>query len=114
MVHDSLWKSAGLGARDFICRPCFEKRIGRPLDLDSDLTLCPLNFYQIDEFGTEDRYRKLYAQSGLDYDKTKAEYFERCARLGAEPRWRTAETQAVIDARHPPSALQLRQRGLTG
>lgn len=110
MVHDSLWKLAGLSPRDIVCRPCFEVRIGRPIDLDTDLTLCILNFDQIEEFGTEDRWRKLYAQGGLDYDKTKAEYFERCARLGLEPRWRTAGTQVVIDARHPPSPLQLKLR----
>lgn len=90
MVSDELWKSGGCSPYDLVCRPCFEKRLGRPLTME-DFTLVPLNFMNVDGFDTEDNYRKLYAKDGHDYDKTKAEYLERCARLGLEPKWITAD-----------------------
>jgi len=86
MVHDELWATAGYQRKDIVCRPCFEKRIGRKLEM-TDYTLCPLNFMEMPEFNTEENLRKLYAQDGLDYDKTKAGYFERCEQLGLENRW---------------------------
>jgi hypothetical protein len=86
MVHNHIWLSTGFRPRDVVCQPCLEKRIGRKLTLE-DYTICPLNFDQVPGFGTDDNYRKLYAADGLDYDKTKAEYFERCERLGIENRW---------------------------
>lgn len=39
-------------------------------------------------FSTDDNLRKAYAEGGLDYDKEKAMYFERCERLGLEPNWK--------------------------
>ena len=90
MVHDSVWESAGYSPYDLACRPCLEKRLGRPLTME-DFTLVPLNFMNVDGFDTEDNSRTLYAKDGHDYDKTKAEYLERCARLGLEPKWITAD-----------------------
>lgn len=86
IVFDSVWAAARLFPREFCCRACLEKRIARKLTED-DYTFCPANFDTVEGFDTEENYRKLYAQSGHDYDKAKAEYFERCARLGVEPRW---------------------------
>ena len=77
IVQDSLWVYAGLYPLDFCCRPCFEKRIQRSLTF-ADYTICPLNLKWVDGFGTEDNYRALYTQDGLDYDKIKSEYFDRC------------------------------------
>jgi hypothetical protein len=91
MVHGSVWEAAGLGQREFCCRPCLEKRIARPLTME-DYTLCHLNFDCVEGFDTEDNYRRLYAEGGLDYDKAKAEYFQRCANLGLTPRWTTSES----------------------
>jgi hypothetical protein len=88
IVHDELWAKAGYHPSDVACRPCFEKRIGRKLEMD-DYTLCPLNFTEVPGFGTEERYRLLFTQDGLDYDKEKAVYFARCERLGLEPCWGT-------------------------
>lgn len=91
MVHDALWAKARYHKDDIACRRCFEFRIGRKITCD-DLTLCGLNFMEFPEFCTEENYRRLYAQDGLDYDKTKAEYFERCAKLGLKPSWTTSES----------------------
>ena len=95
MVHDSIWRGAGLKPRDCACQPCLEKRIGRLLTFD-DYTICGLNFMCVPGFATEDNYRKLYAQGGLDYDKTKAEYEERCAQLGLESHWTTSESSQTL------------------
>jgi hypothetical protein len=92
MVHNPLWEEAGFHPRAVVCRPCLEARIGRKLKM-GDYTICPLNFDQVPGFATEDRCRRLYAQSGLDYDRTKAEYFERCERLGLENRWGEAAVE---------------------
>jgi hypothetical protein len=86
IVFDSVWKAARLFPREFCCRACLEKRIARRLTND-DYTFCPANFDTVEGFDTEENYRKLYAQGGLDYDKCKAEYLQRCANLGVEPRW---------------------------
>jgi len=86
IVHDELWLSAGYNRHDLACQSCFEKRIGRKLTME-DLTFCALNFMCIPSFNTEENFRKLYAAGGMDYDKEKAAYFERCERLGLEPHW---------------------------
>ena len=91
MVHDEIWFQAGYQKEDIACLPCFEKRLGRKVTHD-DLRLCPLNFMEIPGFNTEENYRKMYAQDGQDYDKTKAEYFARCEKLGVEPKWVTFES----------------------
>lgn len=91
MVHNHIWYEAHYEQRDLVCQPCFEKRIGRALTMD-DFTLCPLNLMTVPGFGTEDNYRKLYAEGGMDYDKEKAAYFERCERFGLKPHWVTSES----------------------
>lgn len=95
MVEDKIWKQAGYGRFDMACLPCLEKRLGRSITME-DFKIVPLNFMNVEGFATEDNYRKLYAKDGADYDKTKAEYFERCARLGLEPKWDTAAIQTTL------------------
>jgi len=102
IVWDSLWTAAGLKYDDNCCRPCLAKRLGRPLT-NSDYDFVPLNFMTVEGFDTENNYRQLYAKEGLDYDKEKAEYMERCARLGLEPKWTLSPSPA---SRGPFSAPQ--------
>jgi hypothetical protein len=91
MVHDELWTKAGYHQSDIACRPCFEKRIGRKLEME-DYTLVPLNFREVPGFATDERYRLLFTRDGLDYDQEKAAYFALCERLGIKPRWVTSES----------------------
>jgi hypothetical protein len=86
MVEGPIWEAAGLQPRDIVCLSCLSQRLGRTLCM-GDFKIVPLNFMNLPGFSTEENYRKLYAKDGLDYDQTKTEYFERCARLGLEPHW---------------------------
>jgi hypothetical protein len=100
MVHDPIWDSANYGPHDIACQSCLERRIGRKLTME-DYTVCPLNFMTVPGFTTDDNLRKLYAQDGMDYDKEKAAYLERCERLGLKPLWFTSES-----SRTPQSFLK--------
>jgi hypothetical protein len=98
MVHDPIWKSAKFKPRDLVCQPCLEKRIGRKLTMD-DYTLCPLNFLEVPGFGTDERFRKIFLESGLDYDEWKEGYLERCERLGLEPMVTFESSQTLLFSR---------------
>jgi uncharacterized protein (TIGR02246 family) len=95
IVHDGLWASAGLHLRDFCCQSCLSKRLGRPLT-NADCTICPLNLMCVPRFDTEEDYRLLYSQSGMNYDEEKGAYLERCARLGLKPNWSMANEEPAI------------------
>ena len=89
MVHDSVWAASGADRHAILCRSCLERRLGRLLTHD-DFTLAPLNFQHVEGFDTERNLRRLFESHGVDYDAVRAEYMERCARLGFEPRGTTA------------------------
>jgi uncharacterized protein (TIGR02246 family) len=50
----------------------------------------------VPRFDTEEDYRLLYSQSGMNYDEEKGAYLERCARLGLKPNWSMANEEPAI------------------
>jgi len=98
MVHDPIWREAGFKPRDLVCQACLEERIGRKLTLE-DYTLCPLNFMEVPGFDTDERYRAIFLQSGMNYDEWKTEYLERCKRLGLKPRLKSESSRTLLSSR---------------